>query len=66
MNNISIVWVEDKKTKLIHAALMGKAFTFCKTEYAQEMKFKSMYDFSHYDKCSHCVSIVHNIYQGIM
>lgn len=66
MNKIYIIWVEDKNTKLVHAALIGKAFTFCKIEFVQAMKFKSLNDFSFYNKCEECTSIVHRIYQGIM
>jgi hypothetical protein len=66
MENVSIIWVEDNKTQSVHAALFGKAYTFCQSEYHKEMKFKSLNDFSHYDKCPKCTKIVHNIYQGIM
>ena len=64
--SISIIWVEDKKTELVHAALFGKAYTFCHEEYSEEMKFKNLNDFSQYHKCGKCTDIVHNIYQGIM
>jgi hypothetical protein len=66
MDKMSIIWVEDNKTKLVHAAFFGKAFTFCKEEFVQEMKFKSIHDFSYYEKCPNCISMVNKIYQGIM
>ena len=65
-NRVTIKWYEYSD-KQVHAAFSTKAYSICGVFLiGPEMKFKSLNDFSHYEKCPTCVSGVNKIYKGVL